>query len=310
MTDHSNATASGTAVIEIEGLRKAFGETKALDGFDLTVNAGEVHGFLGPNGAGKSTTLRVLLGMLRADGGHVELLGQDPWHNAVRLHQRVAYVPGDIALWPSLTGGETIDVLGRLRGGIDERRKNELVERFSLNPTTKAQAYSKGNRQKVGLIAGLAADAEVYLLDEPTDGLDPLMAETFREVVNEIGAEGRTVLLSSHVLAEVEAVCERITIIRDGRTVESGNLTDMRHLSRTSLTATTARPATGLNAIEGVHDLVVDDAGTTANCTIEAKAVGAVLQALAAADIVSIESRPPTLEEMFLRYYDTHGATT
>jgi ABC-2 type transport system ATP-binding protein len=310
MTLARGAQGAGTPVIAIEGLTKSFGTTHALQGLDLTVNAGEVHGFLGPNGSGKSTTLRVLLGMLRADGGRVELLGRDPWRDAVLLHQRLAYVPGDIALWPSLTGGETIDVLGRLRGGIDRRRRDDLIERFSLNPTTKAQAYSKGNRQKVGLIAALSADAELYLLDEPTDGLDPLMAETFRDVIKELDAEGRTVLLSSHVLAEVEAVCERITIIRGGRTVESGNLSQMRHLARTSVTATTALPARGLDAIEGIHDLVVDASGTSISCTVEAKAVGMVLQVLAGADIVTIESRPPTLEEMFLRYYDTQGAAT
>jgi ABC-2 type transport system ATP-binding protein len=310
MTVRGATGSAGSAVIAIEGLKKSFGATKALDGLDFCVNAGEVHGFLGPNGSGKSTTLRILLGMLRADAGHIELLGQDPWRNAVALHRRVAYVPGDIALWPSLTGGETIDVLGRLRGGIDRRRKDELVERFSLNPRTKAQAYSKGNRQKVGLIAALAADAELYLLDEPTDGLDPLMAETFRAVIHELGAHGRTVLLSSHVLAEVEAVCERITIIRGGRTVESGNLDQMRHLARTAVSATTRGQVSGLAGATGVHDLVTSDRGTSLSCTVEPDAVGAVMRLIADAGIVSIESRPPTLEEMFLRYYDTQGAAT
>jgi ABC-2 type transport system ATP-binding protein len=310
MTVTGGTEHGGTPLISIEGLTKSFGATYALQGLDLTVQPGEVHGFLGPNGAGKSTTLRILLGMLKSDGGRVQLLGQDPWRNAVALHRRVAYVPGDVALWPSLTGGETIDVLGRLRGGIDQRRKTELIERFSLNPTTKAQAYSKGNRQKVGLIAALATDAELYLLDEPTDGLDPLMAENFREVVQDLGAQGRTVLLSSHVLAEVEAVCERITIIRAGRTVESGSLSRMRHLARTSVSATTSRPVPELTTLPGVHDLSLDETGTTITCTVEPAAVGAVLQALAAADVVAIESRPPTLEEMFLRYYDNQGAAT
>src|SRR6266511_2560016 len=242
-------------VITVSGLTKSFGRTRALDGLDLVVRAGEVHGFLGPNGAGKSTTIRILLGLLRADSGSAELLGGDPWRDAVALHRRLAYVPGDVTLWPTLTGGEIIDLLGRLRGGLDQRRRAELLERFDLDPTMKARAYSKGNRQKVALVAALAADVELLLLDEPTAGLDPLMEAVFRETVEEARRAGRSVLLSSHILAEVEALCDRVSIIRNGRTVESGTLVDLRHLTRTSVTAETTRPVPDLSDLAGVHDV-------------------------------------------------------
>src|SRR5215208_4155385 len=234
--------------IEISGLVKAFGDFRALDGLDLDVATGEVHGFLGPNGSGKSTTIRVLLGLLRKSGGEVRLLGGDPWADAVALHRRLAYVPGDVSLWPNLTGGEAIDLLGRLRGGLDTDRRAELLERFDLDPTKKSRTYSKGNRQKVALVAGLASDVELLLLDEPTSGLDPLMEEVFRECIAEERRAGRTVLLSSHFLAEVEALCDRVTIIRAGRTVETGSLTDLRHLTRTSIAVETVRPPDGLAA--------------------------------------------------------------
>src|SRR5215467_3632199 len=217
-----------TAAIEVAGLVKNFGQIRALDGLDLTVADGEVHGFLGPNGAGKTTTLRVLLGLLRADAGTVSLLGGDPWRDATTLHRRLAYVPGDVTLWPNLTGGEVIDLLGRLRGGLDPARRAELLERFELDPRKKGRTYSKGNRQKVALVAALASDVELLILDEPTSGLDPLMEEVFREVILQEKRRGdRTVLLSSHILAEVEALCDRITIIREGRTVETGTLAEM-----------------------------------------------------------------------------------
>src|SRR6266536_1069825 len=240
-------------VITVSGLTKSFGRTRALDGLDLVVRAGEVHGFLGPNGAGKSTTIRVLLGLLRADAGSAELLGGDPWRDAVALHRRLAYVPGDVVLWPTLTGGEIIDLLGRLRGGLDRKRRAELLERFDLDPTKKGRDYSKGNRQKVALVAALAADVELLLLDEPTAGLDPLMEAVFRETGEEARRAGRSVLLSSHILAEVEALCDRVSIIRNGRTVESGTLVDLRHLTRTSVTAETTRPVPDLSDLAGVH---------------------------------------------------------
>src|SRR2546425_7831671 len=219
-----------TTAISVSGLVKTFGQTRALDGLDLTVRTGEVHGFLGPNGAGKSTTIRILLGLLRADAGEVRLLDGDPWRDGVALHRRLAYVPGDVSLWPNLSGGEVIDLLGRLRGGLDEKRRKDLLERFDLDPRKKARTYSKGNRQKVALIAALASDVELLLLDEPTPGLDPLMENVFREVIREEQQRvGRTVLLSSHILAEVEALCDRVTIIRSGRTVETGSLAVHRH---------------------------------------------------------------------------------
>src|SRR5688572_24581804 len=245
------------SAISVSGLVKRFGSFTALDGLDLEVATGEVHGFLGPNGAGKSTTIRVLLGLLRADGGAVSLLGGDPWREATALHRRLAYVPGDVTLWPNLSGGEVIDLLGRLRGGLDEQRRASLLERFELDPTKKGRAYSKGNRQKVALVAALASDVELLILDEPTSGLDPLMEAVFQEAVNELRGE-RTVLLSSHILAEVEALCDRVSIIRNGRTVETGTLADLRHLTRTSVSAELVGAPNGLAGLSGVHDLEVD----------------------------------------------------
>jgi ABC-2 type transport system ATP-binding protein len=290
--------------IEISGLVKTFGRTRALDGLDLDVAEGEVHGFLGPNGAGKTTTIRVLLGLLRADSGDVRLLAGDPWRDAVALHRRLAYVPGDVTLWPTLSGGEVIDLLGRLRGGLDSGRRNELLERFDLDPRTKSRDYSKGNRQKVGLVAALASRAELLVLDEPTSGLDPLMEEVFRQVVaEEARVEGRTVLLSSHILSEVEALCDRVSIIRQGRTVETGTLDELRHLTRTSITAELASDPRPLADVPGVHDLVVE--GLRARFQVDAGELDAVLHRLTAFGVRSLVSRPPTLEELFLRHYET-----
>jgi ABC-2 type transport system ATP-binding protein len=288
-------------VIEVAGLRKSFGRARALDGLDLTVVPGEVHGFLGPNGAGKTTTIRVLLGLIRAGGGTARLFGGDPWREATTLHRRLAYVPGDVTLWPNLSGGEVIDLLGRLRGGLDEKRKAVLLEKFGLDPATKTRAYSKGNRQKVALVAALASGAELLILDEPTSGLDPLMEAAFRECVEEERQAGRTVLLSSHILSEVEALCDRVTIIREGRTVDSGALADLRHLSRTSVRAEVARPPDGLAGLPGVHDL--DVSGNRVSCQVDNDALGEVLARLVAAGVRSLASQPPTLEELFLRHY-------
>jgi ABC-2 type transport system ATP-binding protein len=249
-----------TNPIEITGLVKTFGATLALDGLDLTVRQGEVHGFLGPNGAGKSTTIRVLLGLLRKDEGEATLLGADPWHDAAALHRRLAYVPGDVNLWPNLTGGEVIDLLGRLRGGLDDKRREDLIERFQLDPTKKCRGYSKGNRQKVALVAAMSSDVELLLLDEPTSGLDPLNEAVFRECVDDFRDDGHTVLLSSHVLAEVEQLCDRVTIIRAGRRVETGTLAELRHLTRTSVSAELSRRPHGLDDLAGVHDLVAEGA--------------------------------------------------
>src|SRR4051812_37680995 len=244
--------------VEIRGLSKSFGRTKALDGLDLTVAPGDITGFLGPNGAGKSTTIRVLLGLLRADGGQVRLLGGDPWRDAAALHRRLAYVPGEVNLWPNLTGGETIDLLGRLRGGLDRERRDPLLGRFELDPTKKGRAYSKGNRQKVALVAALAADVELLVLDEPTSGLDPLMESVFQDCIDEFAQDGHTVLLSSHILAEVERLCDRVTIIRAGRAVETGTLADLQHLTRTSVSAALGTAPSGLERLDGLHDLVVE----------------------------------------------------
>src|SRR4051794_14127402 len=294
-----------TDAISVSGLVKTFGRTRALDGLDLTVRTGEVHGFLGPNGAGKSTTIRVLLGLLRADAGEVTLLGGDPWRDVAALHRRLAYVPGDVTLWPNLSGGEVIDLLGRLRGGQDAKRKAELLERFELDPRKKGRAYSKGNRQKVALVAALASDAELLILDEPTSGLDPLMEEVFQRCVHEERDSGRTVLLSSHILSEVEALCDRVSIIRKGRTVESGSLADLRHLTRTSISAELAGPAGALAGLPGVHDLAVQ--GSRVRLQVDAGHLNAVLRQLSEAGIRSLTSAPPTLEELFLRHYETDG---
>jgi ABC-2 type transport system ATP-binding protein len=289
--------------IEIDDLHKSFGSTVALDGLDLAVRTGEVHGFLGPNGAGKTTTLRILLGLVRPDAGRAVLLGGDPWRDVTELHGRLAYVPGDVELWPQLTGGEVIDLLGRLRGGGDPSKRAELIERFDLDPTKKGRAYSKGNRQKVALISALASDVELLLLDEPTAGLDPLMEAEFRAVVREERTDGRTVLLSSHILAEVEALCDRVSIIRSGRVVETGTLDELRHLTRTSVTAELDAVPADLAAVPGVHDLVVTDRRIA--CEVDTEALDQVMRRLAAAGIRRLVSRPPTLEELFLRHYGT-----
>ncbi|MFF4223132.1 ABC transporter ATP-binding protein [Streptomyces sp. L500] len=296
-----------TKAIRVSGLTKSFGRTRALSGLDLTVEAGETHGFLGPNGAGKSTTIRVLLGLLRADGGSARVLGKDPWHDAVELHRRVAYVPGDVTLWRNLSGGEVIDLLVRLRGGADRARRAALLERFDLDPTKKGRAYSKGNRQKVALVAAFASDVDLLVLDEPTSGLDPLMEEVFRACVAEERERGRTVLLSSHVLGEVEALCDRVSIIREGTTVETGSLAELRHLTRTSVTAELADAPNGLARLPGVHDLTVRElhggGGRQVRFQVDTDRLGPVLRQLSESGVRSLTSVPPTLEELFLRHY-------
>jgi ABC-2 type transport system ATP-binding protein len=287
--------------ISIDGLVKRFGRFTALDGLDLRVSAGEVHGFLGPNGAGKTTTLRVLLGLLGADAGTASVLGLDPWRDAAVLHRRLAFVPGDVSLWPGLTGGEVIDLLGALRGGLDPARRAELIERFQLDPTKKCRTYSKGNRQKVALVAAFASQVELYLLDEPTSGLDPLMMAVFQDVAREANARGATVLLSSHILSEVEALCDRVTIVRAGRTADSGSFEELRHLTRTSVSVETTVPAEGLAALPGVHDAAVD--GAHARFSVEHADLNRVLEHLVAFEVRSLETSPPTLEELFLRHY-------
>jgi ABC-2 type transport system ATP-binding protein len=295
-------TSDEAAVIEIQGLVKTFGSLRALDGLDLTVRPGEVHGFLGPNGAGKSTTIRVLLGLLRKDEGVARMLGGDPWHDAADLHRRLAYVPGEVSLWPNLTGGEVIDLLGRMRGGLDPRKRDELIEQFELDPTKKGRSYSKGNRQKVALVSALAADVELLLLDEPTSGLDPLMESVFEARVDEFRDSGRTVLLSSHILAEVERLCDRVSIIRSGRTVETGTLGELQHLTRTSVRAELATPPTGLEALEGVHDLEIER-DNRVMFEVDTVQLDAALAVLVRAGVTTLTCQPPTLEELFMRHY-------
>ena len=292
-----------STAISVSGLYKSFGSTVALDGLDLEVQTGQVHGFLGPNGAGKSTTIRILLGLVRADAGSVTLLGGDPWHDVETLHRRLAYVPGDVTLWPNLTGGEVIDLLGRLRGGLSLSKRAGLIDQFELDPTKKGRTYSKGNRQKVALVAALASDVELLLLDEPTSGLDPLMDAVFRGAVEDLRREGRTVLLSSHILSEVEALADHVSIIRAGRTVESGALADMRHLSRTSVDAVLADapPVALLEGIPGVEDLNTD--GSRVAFTVDTARVGEVLSRLGQHGIQSLTCQPPTLEQLFLKEY-------
>ncbi|MCX5207264.1 ABC transporter ATP-binding protein [Streptomyces sp. NBC_00237] len=296
-----------TNSISVVGLHKSFGRTHALDGLDLDVRSGEVHGFLGPNGSGKSTTIRVLLGLLRADSGAARLLGGDPWQDAVALHRRIAYVPGDVTLWRNLSGGEVIDLYGTLRGGLDPARRAELIGRFELDPTKKGRTYSKGNRQKVALVAAFAArDVDLLILDEPTSGLDPLMESVFQRCVEEARDAGQTVLLSSHILSEVETLCDRVSIIRQGRTVETGSLAELRHLTRTSITAELASAPNGITALPGVHD--VDVQGNRVRLQVDTDKLDAVLGALTASGVRSLTSTPPTLEELFMRHYSDESA--
>jgi ABC-2 type transport system ATP-binding protein len=290
-----------STAISVSGLVKTFGQTRALDGLDLEVATGEVHGFLGPNGSGKSTTIRVLLGLLRADSGDATLLGGDPWNDAVPLHRRLAYVPGDVNLWPNLTGGEVIDLLGRLRGGLDRARRDQLLKRFELDPTKKGRTYSKGNRQKVALVAALASDAELLVLDEPTSGLDPLMEAEFQRCVRDAKADGATVLLSSHILAEAEALSDRISIIRNGVVVQSGTLAELRHFTRTTVIAETATPATRIGDIPGVHNPQFPDGRVVFD--VDSDHLDTVVVALSALGVRSLTAHPPTLEELFLRQY-------
>ena len=293
-------------VISVRGLVKDFGRTRALDGLDLSVTQGEVHGFLGPNGAGKSTTIRILLGLLRPTAGTVRLLGGDPWADATALHRRLAYVPGEVNLWPQLTGGEVIDLLCRLGGGVDPVRRDEMLERFELDPTKKGTAYSRGNRQKVALVAALASDVELLVLDEPTTGLDPLMEEVFAECIQAERERGRTVFLSSHILSEVEALCDRVSIIRQGRNVETGTLAEMRHVTDTSVDVTLREAPPDFAALSGVSELEVD--GNRMRCAVPTHRLGTLLTELGPYGITTLTCSPPTLEQLFLRHYDRQAA--
>ena len=296
-----------TAVVDVRGLAKVFGRVRALDGLDLQVQEGEVHGFLGPNGAGKSTTIRVLLGLVRATSGTARLFGRDPWRDAVELHREIAYVPGDVTLWPSLTGGQTIDLLARMRGGLNVRRRDELIERFGLDPTKKARTYSKGNRQKVAIVAALSSDVELLILDEPTSGLDPLMENVFQEVVREAKDRGTTVLLSSHIMSELESLADRLSIIRDGVIVKTGTIDELRGRSRTTIHATLERipdPA----AMPLMGDIHLDSHRLAA--TLETAQIGQAMTLLGEYGITALTVEPPSLESLFLRLYDGEQATS
>ena len=291
-----------TQAVQVEGLTKRFGRSTALDGLDLSVAPGDVTGFLGPNGAGKSTTIRILLGLLRADSGAVRLLGGDPWRDAVALHRRIAYVPGDVTLWPNLTGGQAIDFLARLRGGtVDNRRRDELIERFELDPHKPARTYSKGNRQKVAIISAFSTDAELYILDEPTSGLDPLMEKNFQRCVTDVAGRGAAVLLSSHVLAEVEKLCDNVTIIRSGRTVRSGTLGELRDLMRTTVTARTRGDGNRLRELPFIHDFALQDGQIS--FSVDRGDLDATMDRLAALGIDELAVAPASLEDLFLREY-------
>lgn len=289
--------------VEITGLTKAFGRVAALDGLDLTVTPGDVAGFLGPNGAGKSTTIRILLGLLRADGGTVRLLGGDPWRDAVDLHRRIAYVPGDVTLWPNLTGMQAIDFLASLRGdgSVDRRRRDELIDRFELDPHKKARTYSKGNRQKVAIVAAFCTRSELFVLDEPTSGLDPLMEQAFQHCVTEVAASGAAVLLSSHILAEVERLCDSVTIVRAGKTVRSGTLAEMRHLMRTTVTARLRGDVAELERLDYVHDVRVDDGVVT--FAVDRGDLDETMVRIAGLGIDELTVAPASLEDVFLREY-------
>lgn len=288
-------------VIYAQNLIKNFGPVRALENLNLDIAPGEVHGFLGPNGAGKSTTMRVLLGLLRPDDGTVKVFGRDPWRDAVTLHRRLAYVPGDVELWPNLTGGEIIDMFLRLRGSFDPSRRDELIERFDLDPRKKARTYSKGNRQKVALIAALAADVELLLLDEPTAGLDPLMESVFQDVITEAKVQGRSVLLSSHILAQVEALSDRISIIRSGSIVESGSLSELRHMTRTTIEVETQHSAAALAGLSFVHDFRSEAERSVLE--VEGAHIQETMNRLAELGIRSIVAHPPTLEQLLMRHY-------
>ena len=298
-----------TSAIEVTGLEKSFGRTRALDGLDLTVPTGTVAGFLGPNGSGKSTTIRILLGLLKADGGTARLLGGDPWREGVELHRRLAYVPGDVTLWPNLTGGQAIDILGALRGDVDRKLIDEYLSRFDLDPSKKARSYSKGNRQKVALVAAFASQAELLILDEPTSGLDPLMEGVFTQCVVEAKAQGRSVLLSSHIFAEVEKLCDTVTIIRQGKTVEAGALSDLRHLQRATIRVTLDESPAPLARLAGVHEFSAD--GPQVSFAVDDSAMPKVLRTLSELGPRGLVSEPPSLEQLFLRHYGaTADATT
>ncbi|WP_421378367.1 ATP-binding cassette domain-containing protein [Bacillus salacetis] len=296
------------AVLKTNNLTKTFGKFTALSGVDIEVNQGEVYGFIGPNGAGKSTTIRILLGALKADSGEASIFGMDAWRDAVDIHKRIAYVPGDVNLWPNLTGGEVIDLFMKLRGRVDKGKREELIDRFNLDPSKKCRTYSKGNRQKVALVAAFASNADLYILDEPTSGLDPLMERVFQECVGEVKAEGKSVLLSSHILSEVEKLCDRVGIIRQGKIIETGTLNELRHLTRTHLLVETNHPVDSLDKVAGVYD--IKKSGEQLSFQVDSEELDQVIRYVSGFGINRLESAPPTLEDLFMRHYDAEGKKT
>ncbi|WP_227394820.1 ABC transporter ATP-binding protein [Jeotgalibacillus aurantiacus] len=293
-------------ILRVKGVTKRFGNFKALSGVDFHINKGEVFGFIGPNGAGKSTTIKILLGILKPTSGSATIFGLDAWKNSVEIHKKIAYVPGDANLWPNLTGGEVIDLFLKLRGSFDPVKRDQLIKRFQLDPTKKCRTYSKGNRQKVALVSAFASDAELFILDEPTSGLDPLMEKVFQDCVAEAKQEGKSVLLSSHILSEVERLCDRVGIIRQGTIIETGSLTELRHLTRTNLIAETKKPMPALANMPGVHNLQSVDNGVSFQ--VDTEAMDAVMKLISSAGVIRLESTPPTLEDLFMRHYETKGS--
>ncbi|WP_156856659.1 ABC transporter ATP-binding protein [Oceanobacillus sp. AG] len=296
------------SIVEVKNLHKKFGNFQALDGVNLALDQGEIYGFIGPNGAGKSTTIRILLGILKASEGKATIFGKDAWHDAVEIHKRLAYVPGDVNLWPNLTGGEVIDLFMGLRGGNNKHKREELLERFALDPSKKCRTYSKGNRQKVALVAAFASDPELFIFDEPTSGLDPLMEQVFQEYVQSAKDAGKTVLLSSHILSEVEKLCDRVGIIRQGKIIESGTLSEMRHLTRTNLLVETKEPIPTIDEWKGIHNVQKD--GQTLDFQVDSEELDTVIRYVSQYGIVKLESAPPTLEDLFMRHYEHKQETT
>ncbi|NMA65280.1 MAG: ABC transporter ATP-binding protein [Clostridiaceae bacterium] len=293
------------SILTISNLTKKFGKFTALDRINLEVTKGEVYGFIGPNGAGKTTTIRVLLGILKATEGRAEIFGKDAWKDAVEIHKKIAYVPGEVNLWPNLTGGEVIDLFVKLRASNNKSRREELIERFDLDPSKKCRTYSKGNRQKVALIAAFASDADLYILDEPTSGLDPLMENVFQECVKEAKEEGKSIFLSSHILSEVEKLCDKVSIIRQGKIIESGSLDELRHLTRTRILVRTIETIPALNELKGVHD--IEEKDNAIYFQVDTEELSSVIKYISQFEIIKLESTPPTLEDLFMRHYKSEA---
>ena len=291
-----------TKIVKVHGLQKKFGKVQALSDVTFTVEAGEVVGFIGPNGAGKSTTIRALLGIIKRDAGIAEIFGKDVWKDSIEIHKRISYVPGDVTLWGSLTGGEIIDLFFKLHGGGDKKKRDYLIKRTELDPKKKAKGYSKGNRQKVGLIAALSVDSDLYIFDEPTSGLDPLMEQVFQEEVENIKESGKAVLLSSHILSEVERLADKVVIIRQGEIVETGTLDELRHLTRSTVTLATEGDVAEMANVNGVHDFIQKD--NQASFSADNQYLNDILLKAGKLGVKKFESVPPTLEDLFMRHYE------